>query len=404
MLNSIQTKLNDIIDNNSILIDENVLKNVSSELDELMIIGWEKIHCGKWNEIDSIWRDLYAFTCLGNGAILFLNNNLKECIDTLDLGIMLGHKTYQKSMQTFIEYVHNKLIKHKNNDLKLNSYPILRFGGIDNDNDDNNDNIKSIKYLNCKIDSPLIDKNSLIQTVDINDIDLIQFITNHFNDNQPVLIKNMISNWAAIKKWKDLNYFIEKAGFRSVPVEIGKVYTDNNWTQKVMPFHEFISNYLLSNNNDNNDKTGYLAQHLLFEQIKCFNSDFEIPDFVHCGKSDFDINGDINCWFGPKGTITPIHYDPKHNILSQVIGYKYLRIYSPKESVNIYPRNGILYNTSFVDPEIDKEIINKQFPKFNDAKYFDVLLEPGDALYIPPKWWHFVKSLSISFSISFWFQ
>lgn len=389
-------------------IDEKILRDAANELEELMIVGWEKIHCGKWDEIDLIWRDLYSFACFGNAGILFLNDDLKKCIHTLDLGIMLGHKTYQQSLQTFIQYAHNKLIKHKNNELNSSSFPILRFTNDENDNQEmknNEDYMQCIKYLDCKVDLPLIDKNNLIKTVNADNIDLIQFITNHFNQSEPVLIKKMVSNWPAIEKWKNLNYFIQKAGFRSIPVEIGKVYTDDNWTQKVMSFHQFILNYLLSDNdNDNDNDTGYLAQHLLFKQIKCFNSDFDLPDFVHVGKKDFDSNGDINCWFGPKGTITPIHYDPKHNILTQVIGYKYLRIYSPKESQNLYPRDGILYNTSLVDLEMDKEIINKQFPKFLDTKYFDIMLEPGDALYIPPKWWHYVKSLSISFSISFWFE
>lgn len=34
----------------------------------------------------------------------------------------------------------------------------------------------------------------------------------------------------------------------------------------------------------------------------------------------------------------------------------------------------------------------------------DVLLRPGQMLYIPPKWWHFVKSASVSFSVSFWWK
>ena len=395
-----------------VITDETVLQNVSNELDQLMTIGWEKIHCGKWDQIDLIWRDLYSFACYGNSGISFLKNDLKKCVHLLDLGIILGHKTYQKSLQLFIQFVHNQLMNDNNNG--LNVFPQLRFMNSNDiqqevkNNDGDNDDMQGSKYLDCKMDIPVIDKDNLIKTYDANDIDLIQFITNHFNKTEPVLIKNLVSHWPAIEKWKNLNYLIKSAGFRTIPVEIGKVYTDDNWTQKLMPFHEFISKYVLcaDNNNDNNNvnKTGYLAQHLLFEQIKCFNSDFDLPDFVHVGEKDFDIDGDINCWFGPKGTITPIHHDPKHNILTQVVGYKYLRIYSPKESGNLYARDGILNNTSQVDPEQDKEIINEKFPKFRDAKYFDVMLEPGDGLYIPPKWWHYVKSLSISFSLSFWFQ
>jgi lysine-specific demethylase 8 len=42
------------------------------------------------------------------------------------------------------------------------------------------------------------------------------------------------------------------------------------------------------------------------------------------------------------------------------------------------------------------------FPRFATAPYLDVVLGAGEALYIPPRWWHMVESRETSFSVSFW--
>lgn len=46
----------------------------------------------------------------------------------------------------------------------------------------------------------------------------------------------------------------------------------------------------------------------------------------------------------------------------------------------------------------------KEFPRAEGLEFMDSILEEGDLLYIPPKWWHYVRSLSISFSVSFWWR
>ncbi|CAJ0627751.1 16441_t:CDS:2 [Entrophospora sp. SA101] len=179
------------------------------------------------------------------------------------------------------------------------------------------------------------------------------------------------------------------------------------------------------------------TQHNLFDQIPSLKDDILIPDYCFVNtvipfsnlpsstNNSNDVDDDynnckgnennqkprkynpppdviINAWFGPKGTISPMHTDPYHNLLAQVVGKKYIRLYSPEETTNLYPfeQDGFLGNTSQVDVEVpDLE----RFSRFASAKYQECILEPGELLYIPPGWWHYVKSLTISFSVSFWF-
>lgn len=86
----------------------------------------------------------------------------------------------------------------------------------------------------------------------------------------------------------------------------------------------------------------------------------------------------------------------------QVVGQKYVRLYDPKYTPQLYPhQSGMHTNTSQVDLHaVDTGL----YPGFQQAPYVDVALQPGDVLYMPPKWWHFVQSLTVSFSVSFWWS
>lgn len=116
-----------------------------------------------------------------------------------------------------------------------------------------------------------------------------------------------------------------------------------------------------------------------------------------------ESNVDINAWFGPEGTVSPLHYDPKHNFLCQVIGEKYVRLYDEKYSDRLYANEGnILRNTSRID---DIENLNAdKYPLTCDVPYWEGILKPGQMLYIPPRCWHYIRSLSLSFSVSFWWN
>lgn len=128
----------------------------------------------------------------------------------------------------------------------------------------------------------------------------------------------------------------------------------------------------------------------------------------------------MNAWLGLKSTKTPLHTDPYHNILCPVVGYKYVRLYPRRETHRLYPRGtdeeGInMQNTSQVDmssswssgglSEIeDVGVTTEEFPPFRGAECVEGVLKPGDSLYVPLGWWHYVESLTTSFSVSFWWN
>ncbi|NXS78005.1 KDM8 protein, partial [Erpornis zantholeuca] len=222
----------------------------------------------------------------------------------------------------------------------------------------------------------------------------------HFRDNylipqRPVVLEGVMDHWPCMKKWS-VDYFCQVAGCRTVPVELGARYTDEEWSQQLMTVSDFISQYIMEENN-----VGYLAQHQLFDQIPELKEDISIPDYCCLGEGEED-DITINAWFGPGGTISPLHQDPQQNFLAQVFGKKYIRLYSPQDSENLYPHESqILHNTSQVDVE-DPDLV--KFPNFTKAAFQSCILMPGQILFIPVKYWHYVRSLELSFSVSFWWS
>lgn len=263
------------------------------------------------------------------------------------------------------------------------------------------------------------------------------------NQNQkqgalPFIITQAITEWPALadpsKSWRNPHYWLLNTigGRRLVPVELGRAYTDDDWSQKIISFRDFLTDYLLqpSSSSEEEQEIGYLAQHDLFTQIPGLKSDIRTPDYCYSTPptpkgpnappppqiEDEIDDVKINIWLGPAGTTSPLHTDPHHNILTQVFGYKYVRLYAPCEKVYPKPKPGKdgnvdMSNTSQVDVGLwingescETEVIQDEFPHFKDAKYVEEILGPGEALFIPRGWWHYVESLSVSCSVSFWWD
>ena len=74
-----------------------------------------------------------------------------------------------------------------------------------------------------------------------------------------------------------------------------------------------------------------MAQHPLFQQIPELRDDISTPEYCYTG----GVEPELNAWFGPQGTVSPLHFDAPHNLLVQIVGEKYVRLYSPTETEKV---------------------------------------------------------------------
>jgi len=89
------------------------------------------------------------------------------------------------------------------------------------------------------------------------------------------------------------------------------------------------------------------------------------------------------------------------NLFVQLVGRKRFYLYSPAATpwLYSYPLRSALPNYSRFDPE---QPDYEQFPRSRAVQPLEVILEPGDALYLPSRWWHQVRSLDVSVSFNVW--
>jgi hypothetical protein len=114
----------------------------------------------------------------------------------------------------------------------------------------------------------------------------------------------------------------------------------------------------------------------------------------------FEKMGPPRFWIGPAGTVTPLHCDYDDNVFAQLWGSKRIFLAPPHHDAFLYPReaNAILFGSPF-DPESPDY---DRFPLARQAALVEVIVAPGEMLYVPAGWYHQVRSLTFSLSCNRW--
>ncbi|KAL7539188.1 hypothetical protein ACHAWF_006328 [Thalassiosira exigua] len=103
----------------------------------------------------------------------------------------------------------------------------------------------------------------------------------------------------------------------------------------------------------------------------------------------------IHCRFGMKGVIAENHFDLSRNAIALLMGKRRYLLSHPNNcaEMNLLPRGHPSARHSAVDwsdPDLET------FPTFADATVNEVVLQPGDVLYLPTNWFHYIVSLELN--------
>ena len=191
---------------------------------------------------------------------------------------------------------------------------------------------------------------------------------------------NHFMYWREVSKAKKLRLgFVPPTGERSISfVDWVKLAVQNN--NRSLEDREHV--YLRVNGNRQGDP--------IFNELPFFNP----------VKSLFIVDPEeqrgINCRFGMKSVISENHFDGSRNFVAALGGMRRFILNHPDQCKNMY-----LFKTghpsarhSEIDwskPDYDK------YPNFATAQTNEIITKPGDLLYLPIYWFHYIVSLNVNF-------
>ena len=236
---------------------------------------------------------------------------------------------------------------------------------------------------------------------DVNNVADFQDFFKYTENRLPCIIKGGCKFWIACSIWKNVQFWYSFE-HRFVPVEIGS-YLSEDFEQKLVDLKDFAEYIFDPIRSQKYNRKMYLAQYELLDRFVSLADYMKpIPDAAHL----LGIHQSQNLFIGPAGTVTPLHTDPYDNFFCQVIGDKYILLHPPSELPNLYVRSATSQSKVTDLPHDLTEMIDwqKEYPAYRKAIGYEVHMHPGDCLFIPAGWFHFVKSHTPSISVAHFFE
>lgn len=231
----------------------------------------------------------------------------------------------------------------------------------------------------------------------VNNISGEEFKANYYDKQVPLIISDLAKQWPAYTKW-NWEYLKEVAGKERVGIYNNvksDAYTPINKADDYTTFGDYID--MISK--------GPAAWRIflfnIFSHAPQLTQDFTWPDHLMKGF----VKRVPMLFVGGQGSITHMHFDIdlSHIIHTQFAGRKRVLLFPYTEQHKLYRKPfevlSVADFSNYYDPEKSK-LDFKQFPAIDTAQGYDIILEPGDTLFMPGGYWHHMEYLESGFAMS----
>ncbi len=221
-----------------------------------------------------------------------------------------------------------------------------------------------------------------------------EFLREYVRKNRPVVIEQAVPQWTALRDWTP-EFFASRFGDEQVGVTYGVK----------MPMSELVEKAAASTPENPGPYLHQLIIHhhlpallpwLSPENIYGYPRRFCSPLMPkRCRRPD----GYLKLLMGGAGGKFPfMHYDSDNAnaLITEIYGDKSLVLFAPGDTRFLYPQEHDINVSQIEDlahPDLD------QFPLFRRATPYITVLQPGETIYIPSKWWHSARVVSMSISV-----
>jgi histone arginine demethylase JMJD6 len=223
-------------------------------------------------------------------------------------------------------------------------------------------------------------------------LSLAEFRREYLLPQRPVVIEDAVEDWRhhAVFTFAGLRASMADVKVKLFRYDFDVEYRIDNVVQ--MPFGEFVDKLLT------NDWRSF--PYYMRDNWRVFHENAELAAAYREPKYFYD-------WFrlfpkslrmpyprlfvGPKDALTPLHADVwgTHAWLTQMAGSKRWLVFSPEQAPLLYGNKVRVENPDY-----------QKHPRFAEARPLECTIKPGDTVFVPSRWAHWVHSLEAGISVT----